>query len=148
MWDVTSYFSGGLVAGIGGQYEIYVLRSPCNSNGQRYVITVHAVGPSAGGALKCQICFEAPGKVNFGGQFDDHSVEPNPNAFNGPYLSVGAGFQLLGFGGTYGDTVLGSATSLRTFTPAISFGTISAEISGTIGTSTVTDVKTESCNCE
>jgi RHS repeat-associated protein len=146
-WKVVDSFEAGMVAGIGGQYVITTLQSPCNSQGIRYTITVHAAGASSGVGLKCKTCFTAPFKVPFGGEFEDHSAEPDPNAFNGPYLSVVAGASVLGFGGTYGDTVLGRAMSLRSFSPTIGMGNVSAEVSGTIGTSTVVNVKTESC-CE
>jgi len=141
-------FAAGLVGGVGGQYAVYTLQSPCNSNGERFTITVQAAGASAGLGLKCKMCFEAPGKLFLGGKFDDHSPGPNPNAFNGASLHVAASAALLGFGGEYGDTVSGSAASLRSFTPSIGFGTAGAEVAGTIRTVTVTDVKTESCNCE
>lgn len=140
-------FEVGMVAGVGGGYAVYKLQSPCNSQGRRFTITVHAVGPAAGLGLKCKMCFTAPPRVPFGGSFDDHSGEPDPGAFNGPYLSVSAGAQALGFGGTYGDIVLGRATSGRSFTPTMGFGSIGAEISEPIGTSTVMDVKTEDCEC-
>lgn len=137
-----------MVAGVGGQYVVYKLQSPCNSQGKRYTITVHAVGPSAGIGVKCKACFTAPPKVPFGGSFDDHSGEPDPGAFNGPYLAVSAGAQMFGFGGSYGDILLGRATSGRSFGGSMGFGSVGAEIAGTIGTSTVVDVKTEDCECK
>ena len=47
----------------------------------------------------------------------------------------------------YGDTVLGNATNLRDFTPALGMGTFGAELSGTMGTSTVMDIDVEECGC-
>jgi RHS repeat-associated protein len=148
IWEVIDAFEAGMVAGVGGQYVIYKLQSPCNSQGKKYTITVHAVGPSAGLGLKCKACFTAPVKVPFGGAFDDHSGEPNPGAFDGPYLSVNAGAQAFGFGGSSSDVLLGRATSVGSLGTSIGFGTFGAEVSGTIGTSTVMDVKTEDCGCE
>lgn len=147
IWQVTGVFEVGMVAGVGGGYVNYKLQSPCNSQGKRYTITVQAVGASAGLGLKCKVCWTSPGKVPFGGSFDDHSSEPDPNAFNGPYLAVSAGAQVLGLGGGYGDVLLGRATSGRGSGFSMGAGTIGAELAGTIGTSTVTDVKTEDCEC-
>lgn len=147
IWKVIDAFEVGMVAGVGGGYVNYKLQSPCNSQGKRYTITVQAVGPAAGLGLKCKVCWTSPAKVPFGGSFDDHSGEPDPGAFNGPYLAVNAGAQFLGFGGGYGDVLLGRATSGRGFGFSMSAGSMGAEVSGTIGTSTVTDVKTEDCEC-
>lgn len=145
IWKVTDTFQAGAVAGIGGKYALYTLKSPCSSSGNRYTIKVIAVGPSAGLGVECKFCFTAPFKIPFGEEFEDHSAEPDPNAFNGPYLTVGVGFHVLGFGGEYSDTVLGHATDLRSKAPTMGMGTIGAEASGTIETSTVISVKTESC---
>jgi len=133
-----------------GQYLVVTLRSPCSSDGKRYTITVHAVGPSAGLALNRKQCFTSPHKLSMSGQFDDRSAEPNPQAFNGPYLNVSFGGQIFGFGGEWGDTVLGHAISVGGFAPSLGFGNVGAEAAGTIGTSTGTDVKTEECfpSCE
>lgn len=146
-WKVLDAFEVGMVAGIGGGYVVYKLQSECNSQGKRFTITVHAAGVSAGLGLKCKMCWTSPAKVPFGGSFEDHSSEPAPDAFNGPYLAVNAGAQLFGLGGGYGDVLLGRATSGRSFGFAMGAGTIGAEISGIIGTSTVMDVKTEDCEC-
>ena len=147
IWDVTDAFEVGAVAGVGGKYVNYTLKSPCN-NGKRYVITVKASGISAGLGLECKLCFNAPMKIPLGGQFNDRSPEPNPNAFNGGYLNVSAGASFMGFGGDYGDTVLGQAVDLRSWNTNLGFGNVSAEFSGTMGTSTVTHVETESCGCD
>lgn len=150
-WDVVSSGSLGLVAGIGGKGEWYILETKCDASGNKIRISVVASGASAGAAAKCNYCWMFPGDVGLhggGGKFEDHSTTPNPDAFNGPYLSMKIGFKLLGFGGDYGDTVLGTATSLRQFTPTASFGTVEAELAGTIGTSTVQDIETISCGCE
>jgi len=148
IWEVVDAFEAGMVAGVGGQYVIYKLQSPCNSQDKKYTITVHAVGASAGLGLKCKACFTSPVKVPFGGAFDDHSGEPNPGAFNGPYLSVSVGVQIFGFGRGGGDVLLGSATSVGSLGTSIGFGTFGVEVSGTIGTSTVMDIKTEDCGCK
>ena len=149
IWDVIEAFQVGAVAGIGAQYQVIKLRSRCSSDGNRYTVTVHAVGPSAGMAIKCKACFTSPHKLPFGGQFDDRSSEPDPQAFNGPYLNVGFGAQFLGFGGDLGDTVLGRAISVGSFTPTFGFGSVGAELAGTIGTSTVTKTEAEPCGvCE
>lgn len=147
IWKVIDAFEVGMVAGVGAQYVVYKLQSPCSSQGKQYTITVHAVGPSAGLGLKCRTCFTAPAKVPFGGSFDDHSGEPDPGAFDGPYLAVNAGAQIFGFGGGYGDVLLGRATSGRSLGFSMGAGTAGAEVAGTIGTSTVVDVKTEDCEC-
>jgi hypothetical protein len=150
-WDVVGSGSIGAVAGIGGKGEWYTLESKCDANGNKYRINVLASGASAGAGLKCNYCWMAPGDVGLvggGGTFEDHSPSPNPDAFNGSYLSVKAGVKLFGFGGDYGDTVLGTATSLRQFTPTASFGTVEAELAGTIGKSTVQSVETIPCGCE
>jgi RHS repeat-associated protein len=145
IWKVTDTFQAGAVAGIGGKFAIYTLESPCSSSGTAYTIKVYAVGPSAGLGVECKFCFTAPVKIPVGEEFDDHSAQPDPNAFNGPYLNVGAGFHLFGFGKESSDTVLGHATDLRFKGFTFGFGTIGAEVAGTIGTSTVIDVKTKSC---
>lgn len=137
-----------MVEGVGGQYVIYKLQSPCNTQGKKYTITVYAVGPSLGLGLKCKACFTAPVKVPFNGAFDDHSDEPNPGAFNGPYLFINAGAQALGFGGSISDALLGRATSVGPSNASIGFGAFGAEVSGTIGTSTVMDAKVKDCRCE
>lgn len=147
-WTVVDVVQAGLVGGIGGQYAIYTLRSACDSTGRRYTVTVHAAGASAGLGLKCKACWTSPAEVSLDGMFEDHSPQPNPSAFNGPYLSTAVGGQLLGFGGEYGDTVLGRATSLRSFSPALGAGTIGAEIVGTIGSARVVETKTEPCACQ
>jgi hypothetical protein len=148
-WTVVDSFEVGFVAGIGAQYTIYKLQSPCNSQGKRLTITVQAVGPSAGAALKCKACFTSPHKLGFGGTFEDgNGREPDPSAFSGPDLNVNAGAQVLGFGGSYGETVLGRARSGRGWSKSLGFGNVGAEIAGVIGTSTVTNVETSDCSCE
>ena len=148
IWEVVDAFEAGMVGGVGAQYALYKLRSPCNSEGKRFTITVHAVGTSAGIGIKCRVCFTAPVKVPWGGAFDDHSAEADPGAFNGPYLSVGVGAHILGFAGGYSDVLLGRATSVGSIGASQGFGSTGAEVAGTIGTSTVTEVRIEDCKCE
>ena len=147
-WKVIDSFEVGAVAGVGAQYVIYTLQSPCNRQGKRFTITVQAVGPSAGYEITCKKCFSSPHKIGFGGSFNDRNgAEPDPSAFNGPYLNVSVGGQFMGIGGSYGETELGRATSGRGPDGSIGFGVIGAGVAGTIGTSTVTAMRTEDCNC-
>lgn len=149
IWNVSDAVEIGAVVGVGGQYANYHLTSECGSNGKRYKITVQAVGPSAGLGLSCKTCFTAPFKIITGGKFNDHSPQPDPNAFNGPYLSVSVGAHLFGFHWSpYGDTLLGRATSVGGSGIAYGMGSVGAELAGTIGTSTVTSVEEEACSCD
>jgi len=147
VWTVRDAVSFSLAIGIGGSFNRYTLESPC-FNGSRYVIDVAAVGPAIGGGLSCKFCFTAPVNVPLGGGFEDGSPTPNPNAFNGGFVSISGGGQFAGFGGTTSNTALGSARSVGGGVPTIGFGSIGAEIIGAVGTSTVTDIRKEDCACE
>jgi RHS repeat-associated protein len=146
-WTVRGITSGSLVVGVGAKGLFVELESECQ-NGKKFIVNVTAVGPAAGLGFKCKTCFTAPANFSFGSVFTDQFPNADPSNLNGGFLSVGAGFQFQGFGGEYSQVVLGQAISPLSFSPAIGFGTFGADITGAIGTSTVTDVRTEDCGCE
>jgi RHS repeat-associated protein len=149
VWKVLDAFTLSGAIGIGGTFSRYVLESPC-FEGFKHQIEVWAVGPTAGGQISCRVCFTAPVSVPAGSGFEDGSVVgPNPAAFNGGFLDLGAAAQLLGLGGTAGDVVLGSAISVGSITPTLGFGSIGLGVSGTVGTSRVVKHdKIECSSCE
>lgn len=146
-WQVIDSLELGAAIGIGGKIVFVDLKSGCNSHGERYKIKVVAVGPSAGLGLDCKYCFTAPPKAVIGGEFEDHSgLDPNPNAFDGPFLDIQASAHIGGLGPQWSQIVLlGQATSPPGFSFAMGFGSAGLEVSGTIGTSTVLSIKPEPC---
>jgi len=146
VWKVNDALGFTLAYGIGGSFNYYELESPCEG-GYKYIIKVVSAGIAAGGGLSCKACFTAPVKIPFPNGFEDGSSTANPDAFNGGSLSVNAGAQGLGLGGEFGDTILGTAQSVDSFTPAIGFGTFGLEATGSIGSSGVISKKRVKCGC-
>lgn len=147
-WTLKGATNASLAFGVGATASFLTLESECQ-DGKVYIVDVTAVGPSAGVGLKCRTCFSAPFNQVFGGTiFEDPFPTAHPSALNGAFLSVSAGAQLMGFGGEYGQIVLGNAVSPLSYSPSIGFGNIGLNVTGTIGTSTVTDVRTRDCACE
>ena len=103
-----------------------------------------------GGGFSCKICFTAPVSVPAEAGFEDGNPGvPNPNAFNGGFLDVGASAQALGLGGAVGDMLLGSARPVGKITPEMTFGTAGLGVTGSIGTSRVVSQKRLTCiGCE
>jgi len=149
VWKVRDVFSISVIVGIGGTYSYYTLESPC-INGYKTIIKVVAIGASVGLGFKCKYCFTAPAKVPFlSNGFDDRNGDlPDPTVFSGGYVSAGAGGQLMGVGGEAGGTGLGGAVSLDDANATLGMGTFGAEISGSIGTSSIVDVREEKCGCD
>jgi len=152
-WD--GGVSGGSVIGlVGATYNLFELTSEC-ACGKKMSITVQAVGPSVGLGVKV-----AGGYAPV--SFDDGNACPDASGFDGKFLSVSAGltfgavpfpypYTRIGFGKPgigvgLGVVRLGRNTS-DPFPPSPIVGR-DASISGTIGSSTVTSVRTKDCGCE
>ncbi len=137
----------GASAGVGASFQIYTLTSECKAGKQAWA-KVYAVGPTAGADV------EGLPPISFsyeeGVDFKDQTNVPDPNVFNGKYLSLGVGGSpMIGFscsstklGGA--DYAHGGATSTDC---GWSYGfDIGASV--TLGTSTVIDSDVEDCPCE
>jgi RHS repeat-associated protein len=149
VWKILDSTSFSVAVGIGGTFKRFKLESPC-VGGYKYQIEVWAGGPAVGGGISCRFCFSAPVSVQAGAGFEDgNAIVPNPDAFNGGFLDIGASAQFLGLGGSVGDLLLGSALGVGLFTPSMSFGSAGLDVTGSIGTSRVVNQEKIKCNqCE
>ena len=152
-WDGGVY-SFSLIGLLGATYNLFELTSEC-ACGKQMTITVQAVGPSVGLGLKIAGSYSPA-------SFEDGQACPDANGFNGKFLSSAAGltfgavpfpypYTRIGFGKPgigvgLGIVRLGSNTS-DPFPPGPIIGR-DASISGTIGSSTVTSVRTKDCECK
>jgi RHS repeat-associated protein len=148
-WSGGAY-SGSVVEGVGIMGALFDLTSECKC-GVQYTITVLAVGPAFGVGMT----FVA---TRTDTAFEDFDDCPDPAAFNGWFVSGGAGMTagavpirpapmagtgLLGIGVSVGAVNLGGAKSVS-FRPGASMGT-DKSITGSIGSSTVIEVTAKKC---
>jgi RHS repeat-associated protein len=136
----------GVVAGIGMTFTKYFLTSDCE-NGKIASATVYAVGPAAGADIE-----GAPpvsGSYDEEVNFNDNMTTPDPNVFDGSYISFNAGF-VTGTGGAAHATKLGGATfsgpGPSSYQGGWSYG-LELGASVTAGTSTVMSSSVSACGC-
>lgn len=133
---LTDWVGTGLEYG-GGPYSggTYTLTNKCEGNGEpRYLVRVQA---TAGGFSTLPRGIQTPiSYVGSNVQFSDGADKPNPNVFNGIYVSYGINVSP-GVGLGFGVTRLGDATSGWDWSPL--FG-LDESIGGAIGQSRVLSV--------
>lgn len=134
-----SAFSVSAIAGGGGVFDIYTLRTPC-VNGKQGYAKVHAAGSAVGFGL---VVAGGGGSISF----EDNLSEVDPTVFNGPYKKAGYG---IAWGGGFGGGIvqLGGATSLLSGLIPGPVGGVDFSVAGTVGRAWVVEKSVKHCDCE
>lgn len=140
IWN-GDYHTRCLIEGVGSCETTYTLTSDC-VGGKRQIITVVYVGPGVGAGIPKFATSESSGAISF----NDHQSDVSANSFNGAGGDLGVGFNVGTWGPSFNRTRLGKAYSTGSGGSQNFWVNIGATL--TLGSSTVTDVRTEDCSCE
>lgn len=127
---IAAIYGGGAI-----RFE-YKLVSEC-VDGYRLRVTVIAGGSAVGAGSQFA-------GTTGGAEFSDNNSTPSWNVFDGTSYYVGAGYAFIGIGYQASAVRLGDAVS---YSNGHQMGWDASAYAGA-GTTTVTDVKKEQCNCE